>query len=213
MNKVITWLKKIRLNQIVTVFFAGILLFVSTACGDSNLLAKTADQVKQEVPDKAVTNTYKGGMNDYEDIDPRRSTTQSKAKAKSLIENAQKNVNTKGIDSPGDYAENFKSGTPLGERTKRLGENIGDSAKNAADDVAEGTKRGIRNIKENTQDAASAVKVNAQDTASSVKGKVNRDIGRTQQALEDSASAVKGKVNRDIGRTQQALDDAADAID
>lgn len=235
MNKIMTWLKSIRLARIVTIFMAGILLFVSTACGGSKVLAKTADDARQEVPGKAVTNTYKGGMNDYEDVDPRRDTSEAKAKAKALIENAQKNVDEKSINSPEDYAENYRSGTPLGERTRRLGEDIGSSAKNTAEDVAEGTKRGLENIKENAQGTPGYVKQTGKETAKlefeEAQTKANNSIKSSQQALDtagdasrnigskiqdsarDAADAVKSKVNRDIGRTQQALKDAADSID
>ncbi|HEY9823136.1 MAG TPA: DUF6658 family protein [Candidatus Sericytochromatia bacterium] len=46
MNKVIAWLKSSRLKQILTVFLAGILVFVSTACNGA-VSAKSADQVKK----------------------------------------------------------------------------------------------------------------------------------------------------------------------
>jgi outer membrane protein assembly factor BamD (BamD/ComL family) len=45
MKKVITWLKSSRLKQILTVFLAGVLVFVSTACSGAGS-AKSADQVK-----------------------------------------------------------------------------------------------------------------------------------------------------------------------
>ncbi len=235
MNKIMTWFKRIRLDRIVTVFLAGVLLLVSTACGGSKVLAKTADQARQEVPSKAVTNTYKGGMNDYEDVDPRRDTSEAKAKAKDLIQNAQRNINEKGIDSPEEYAENYRSGTPLGERVRRLGEDIGNSAENVAEGVSKGTQRGIENIKENAQQAPGYVKQTGKETATfdldKAQTQANNSIKSTQQALDNAgdagrnrgekmqrsarnaADAIKGKVNRDIGRTQQAIEDAANAID
>jgi hypothetical protein len=230
MKKVNSWLKSIRLDRILTIFLAGILLFVSTACGSSNVLAKTSDDVREEVPSSAVTNPYKGGMNDYSDVDPRRDTSEAKAKAKALIENAQKNIDNKSVDSREQYVENYKSGTPLGERVRRVGEDIGESAENVAEGVSKGTKKGIQNIKENAQEAPGYVKQTAKETADvdfeKVQAKTNNSIKSTQQALDkagdagknigdkiqdaaqDAADAVKGKVNRDIGRTQQALEDA-----
>ena len=235
MKKVITWLKSIRLDRILTVFLAGILLFVSTACGSSKVLAKTSDNVREEVPSSAVSNPYKGGMNDYSDVDARRDTSESKAKAKALIENAQKNIDEKSVDSREQYVENYKSGTPLGERVRRLGEDIGESAENVAEGVSKGTKKGIQNIKENAQEAPGYVKQTAKETADvdfeKAQAKTNNSIKSTQQALDkagdagknigdkiqdaarNTADAVKGKVNRDIGGTQQALQDATDDID
>jgi lysyl-tRNA synthetase class I len=228
-------LKRIRLDRIVTVFFAGILLFISTACGTTNALAKTADDARQEVPSKAVTNTYKGGMNDYSDVDARRDTTEAKAKAKALIENAQRNINQKSVDSPDRYADNYRSGTPLGERARRLGEDIGESAEEVTEGAAKGVQKGIQNIKENAQQAPGYLKQTGKETANfdldEAQTRANNSIKDTRQALDrasetgrslgnkiqgvaqDTADAVKTKVNRDINRTQRALDNAVDAID
>ncbi len=49
-------------------------------------------------------------------------------RADALVKNAQRNIDQKGIDSPRQYGENYKQGTPLGERVKNLGEDIGSSA-------------------------------------------------------------------------------------
>ena len=46
MIKVMAWLKSDRLKQILTVFLAGILVFISTACNGA-VSAKSADQVKK----------------------------------------------------------------------------------------------------------------------------------------------------------------------
>ena len=165
MKKVMNWMKGIRLDRILTVFLAGILLFFSTACGGSKVLAKTADDVRQEVPSRAVTNTYKGGMNDYSDVDARRDTTEAKAKAKALIENAQSNIDRKSVDSPEQYAKNYRSGTPLGERVRRIGEDIGESAEEVAGGATKGVQKGIQNIKENAQNAPGYVKQAGKETA------------------------------------------------
>lgn len=165
MKKVITWLKSIRVDRILTVFLAGVLLFVSTACGSTKVLAKTADEVRQEVPSRAITNTYKGGMNDYSDVDPRRDTSEAKAKAKALIDNAQSNIDEKSVDSPEQYAKNYRSGTPLGERVRRLGEDIGESAEEVAEGASKGVQKGVQNIKENAQNTPGYVKRAGKETA------------------------------------------------
>jgi len=232
MKKIVTWLKSIRVDRILTVFLAGILLFVSTACGSTKVLAKTADNVREEVPGRAITNTYKGGMNDYEDVDPRRDTSESKAKSKALIENAQRNINEKSVDSREQYVENYRSGTPLGERVRRIGEDIGESAEELAEGASKGTQKGVQNIKENAQQAPGYVKKAGKETANlefeEAQSKANNSMRDTRRAFDNAATAgknigdkiqdaaqstadkVKGKVNRDIGRTQQALEDAID---
>ena len=232
MKKIITWFKSIRVDRILTVFLAGVLLFVSTACGSTKVLAKTADNVREEVPGRAITNTYKGGMNDYEDVDPRRDTSEAKAKAKALIENAQRNINEKSIDSREQYVENYRSGTPLGERVRRIGEDIGESAEELAEGASKGTQKGVQNIKGNAQQAPDYVKKAGKETATvefeEAQAKANNSMRDTRRAVDNAATAgknigdkiqdaaqntadkVKGKVNRDIGRTQQALEDAID---
>lgn len=83
MNRLTAFLKKIRLVQILTVFLAGILVFVSTACNRADVMAgKTADRIREEVPSTAATSEYKGGQNQYSDVDPRNpNITSVEAKA------------------------------------------------------------------------------------------------------------------------------------
>jgi hypothetical protein len=236
MNKFITGIKNIRITRIVTGFLASLFLFVATACSNTpNVLAKTADDVRPEVPRSAVTNTHQGGMNEYSDVDPRRSTAPANSKAKALIENAQRNIDTKSADSRQQYGENYRSGTPIGERVKRLGEDVGESAEELAEGAAKGTKQGLENIRQNARNTSDYVEDVGEDTANvnidKAQAKINnaakgtrrafedtadasQDLGkRIQRTAEDAGDAVKYKVNRDINRTQRALDNAADAID
>lgn len=208
MNKVINWLKDIRLDRILTICLVGLLVVVTTACS-GGASAKTADKIREEVPGSALTNEYKGGINSYSDVDPRQSTTGAEAKAKALVDNAQRNIDEKGIDSAEQYVENYRSGTPLGERVKRIGENVGKAAENVTEDISKGTKENAQNAQKAAKGATQA----ADETANAAQSKVKSDIKTTQRAAEDTAEAVKSKVSRDVNRTQRALDDAADAID
>jgi hypothetical protein len=217
MNKVVAWLKSIRLERILTVFMAGILVFVSTACS-GQASAKTpspmtADQIRQEVPESAVTNIYEGGMNDYSDLDPRKDTTEAQAKAKGLVENVQKNIDEKSIDSPGQYVENYRGGAPLGERVQRIGENAGEAAKSVTGQAAKGAQENVQSA----QEAAGSAKQSADKTANAAQSKVKSDINNTQRTLdkavdksENVADAAQSKVKSDIKNTQRTLDKAAD---
>jgi hypothetical protein len=196
MNKVVSWLKSIRLDRIITICMAGLLMLVSTACsGNASAktpdLAPTADQIRQEVPSGAVTNRYEGGMNEYSDVDPRKDTSEAKAKAKGLIDNAQRNINEKSIDSPEQYVENYRTGAPLGERVKRIGENIGKAAGDVGEQASQGTRENLENAKAAGRDTAE----------------------NTQQAVKDTAQSAKSKVDRDVENTKRAVSKAADAID
>lgn len=192
MNKVIDWLKSIRLDRILTIFLVGVLVFVSTACS-GGASAKTADEIREEVPGSALTSPYKGGMNDYSDVDPRANTAEAKAKAKALVDNAQKNIDEKSVDSTDQYVENYRSGTPLGERVKRIGENVTDSATQVTRDASKGTQENLRNAK-------------ATDTGEDIGDKI-------QQAAQDASDAVKSTVNKGVSNTKRTLNNAADAID
>ena len=201
MNKVVDWLKSIRLDRIFTVFLVGILVFVSTAC-NAGASAKTADQIREEVPGSAVTNEYKGGMNDYSDVDPRQNTSEAQAKAKALVDNAQKNIDQKSVDSVEQYVENYRSGTPLGERVKRIGENVGNAAEDIREDVAKGSQENL----ENATDTAKSAKQVADKAPRAVESKVKSDIKTTQRAL-DNAGDTAGNIGE---RIKGAVQDVAD---
>jgi len=183
MKKVISWLKSANIGKIFTVFAAGILLFVSTACNSVQAKTadqpKTADRVREEVPSGAITNEYKGGMNSYSNVDPRFDESGSRAKAKQLIDKTERQVidmtddvgtNTKRIlDKKGENAEHFN------QNVKISSDRAGDKAKDSAKDFAEGTRKGTQNIKENTRNAGddAALKNSGNGVLSGVKNAID----------------------------------------
>lgn len=195
MNQVISWVKSIRWDRILTACLVGLLMVVSTACsGNASAktpdLAPTADQIRPEVPSGAVTNRYEGGINDYSDVDPRKNDSQAKAKAKGLIDNAQRNINEKGIDSPEQYVENYRSGAPLGERVKKIGENVGKAAEDVGQQASKGARENAANAREAAQSSADNTKQAANEAAQGAKSKVSRDIDRAQRAVSKAADAI-----------------------
>jgi gas vesicle protein len=213
MNKVIARLKSIRLDRILTAFLVGLMLLANTACSGGASAktvdsAKTADQIRQEVPSGAVTNQYKGGMNDYSDVDPRKATTEADAKAKGLVDNARRNINQKSIDSPEQYVENYRSGTPLGERTRRIGEDVGKAADNVTGEAAKGTRENVENIKAVSKDAAKSTKRTVDKTSDTVESKVKSDVRSTQRAVDKAADNTENLGDK----IKQAAQDAADAV-
>jgi len=62
-NAVIVFLKKIRLRQILTIFFAGLLLIVSTACSGAD--AQGANPQNPAVQAGGANNPYKNGGDKY----------------------------------------------------------------------------------------------------------------------------------------------------
>ncbi|MBD6619084.1 hypothetical protein FNW02_25490 [Komarekiella sp. 'clone 1'] len=196
MKKISAWLNNIRPVKILTVFLAGIFIFLTQACGDPGI-AKQPPQPDAQSPYTKRYDPTKdyplsapaGGMNNFSDVDPRARGTEKAAndKSEALSKNAQRNVEQKGIDSTEQYGRNFQKGTPLGERAKNLGEDVGSSAEELGEGVAKGTKRGIENIKENTQNAAKSLTKNAQ--------RAGEDAGKNiQRTAEDASDAVNRTV-------------------
>ena len=207
MNKVINWLKDIRLDRILTICLVGLLVFVTTACS-GGASAKTADKIREEVPGSALTNEYKGGINSYSDVDPRQNTTGAEAKAKALVDNAQRNIDEKGIDSTEQYVENYRSGTPLGERTRRIGEDVGEAAKNVGEDVSKGVQKNAQQTKATAQDAAINTKQAADKTSRTAQSKVNEGVKGAQRSVDNAADAGDSLGDK----IKQAAENAADAI-
>ncbi|MCL1473884.1 DUF6658 family protein [Argonema antarcticum] len=166
MNNAISLIKRLNFVQVLTVFFAGIILFVSTACGSPSVQAKGLNNPRLEVPKEAVTNNYEGGMNDYSDVDPRLDTSAANKKADRLIESAEHNLTAR----TGNPAEAIKravndapdSAKEAGRNVNQAAGNFADKAADSAKDFAAGTRRGVENIKENTQDAAKDVAKSAE---------------------------------------------------
>ncbi|MBD2212141.1 hypothetical protein H6G27_20035 [Nostoc linckia FACHB-104] len=192
MKKFTAWLQNFRPVKIVGVFLAGILLLVTQACNRPTIAGQPAQPGSQPPnaerydPTKSYNlSSPQGGMNNFSDVDPRARGDEkaAEARAKGLRDNAQRNVDEKGIDSPGQYVENYRQGTPFGQRVKNLGDDIGSSASEVGEGVAKGTKRGLENIKENTQNAAEGLGRNAQRTGDDVKTNL-------QRSAEDAGDAV-----------------------
>ncbi|MEH2162362.1 MAG: hypothetical protein V7K38_15280 [Nostoc sp.] len=198
MKKAMNWLKSIRPLKVLTVFLAGMFIFLTQACGDPGI-ATQPPQPGAQAPNIERSDSTKdyplnspaGGMNNFSDVDPRAIDEKAaNDRAKALVKNAQKNIDQKGIDSREQYGRNFQQGTPLGERVKNLGEDIGTSANELGEGIAKGTQRGIENLKGNTQNTAEDVTKNVQRGA--------EDAGKNvQRTAEDAGNAVKRTV-RDV---------------
>ncbi|MEH2105667.1 hypothetical protein [Nostoc sp.] len=184
MKKAMTWLKNIRPLKVLTVFLAGIFFFLTQACGAPGIATQPpqpgaqAPNTERYDPTKDYPlSSPSGGINNFSDVDPRaRDEKAANDKAEALVKNAQKNIEQKGADSPEQYGQNYKQGTPLGERVKNLGEDIGSSAEEVRKGLVKGTQRGIENIKGNTQNAAEDVTKNVQRGAEDAGDAVKRTV-------------------------------------
>lgn len=234
MNRLTAFVKKVRLGQILTVFLAGILVLVSTACTRTDVIAgPTSDQIREEVPSGAVTSKYKGGMNEYSDVDPRdKNITAAEAKAQFLKEQAQRRIDTKSSNNVGQNVR--RVGDEGGDKLNQIGNKVNENvraAKRNAEEFGENTKKGLANIKDNSRegvkgakevakDATQGVRETADDAASSLQSNLSQGKENVKDAArnvkynsEDISDKVRAKVSRDIDRTQRAAERAADSID
>ena len=234
MKRLTAFLKKNRAVQILTVFLAGILVLVSTACTRADMTAgKTSDQIREEVPSEAVTSVYKGGQNQYSDVDPRTPNVKtSEAKAQLLKDQAQQRIDTKSSSNVGENVRRVADDAP--DKLDQIGQKLNDNVRMAqrkADEFGDKTKQGFANLKENTgeglkgtkevvKEVTDGAKERAADATESLKynlsqGKENvKDAARNvKYNAEDASDKVRAKVNRDIDKTQRAAERAVDAID
>lgn len=216
MKKLIATIKKIRLSQILVTCMAGILLFVSTACG-GKVEAKGPDTVitgrRQEVPagGKAVvgkknprlevpggtatspspdvTNTFRGGptMNEFSDVDPRAEGLEKAASQKAQA--LKENAERNLIDQTGDVGENTKRILDKkGENAEDFGKNVQRSAERAQD-KAQGT---AEDLARGTRKGTENIKENTSDAT--------RGLNRSaSQAAEDAKDSAKG-LTKDASR-------------
>lgn len=219
MDRVIARIKNINLGKIITVFLSVIIMFVSTACSGGAQAktpapGKTADQVRHEVPSGAVTSEYKGGMNDYSDLDPRADFSDKQAKAKGLVDLTERQV----IDETDDVGTNTKrildkkgeNARDLGKNAKEDFQDAGDKAQKSVRDFSKGTQRGIENIKDNTQDSVSDANKSTMRAADNVKEN-SKDAGKNvfdsaKDAADQASSYVQNKTNEAVSGAKRAID-------
>ena len=215
MKRVTAFLKRIRAVQILTVFLAGILVLVSTACsrpdvtaektdvtaGTTDVItAKTSDQIREEVPSGAVTSEYKGGMNDYSDVDPRnKKVTAAEAKAQLLKEQAQHRIDTKSSNNVGENVRRVGDDAP--DKLNQVGEKVKEDASTAqskAENFGDKTKQGFANLKENTREGLKGAKNIVKEATEGAKERVSEGT----ESLRYNTSGGQENINdaaRDAG--------------
>ncbi|MEB3882129.1 DUF6658 family protein [Lyngbya sp. CCY1209] len=184
MKRLYHYLKSLRLRHLVTVFLAGTLLVISTACGTPE------------------TKGFQGEVGAYPNSEQPARTDASRAasKANQLSENARKNIDK--VNSPEDFAEEFQEGKPLGERVKNLSKDVGESFQDLGQGVAEETPNKVNNLKENTADAAKSAKRAAENASNTVK-----------ETAEDTAKSAKRTAEDATTSAKRAAEDAKDALE
>lgn len=213
MNSVVSFLKTLRLERIIIVFVAGVLLLLNTGCSRPDVQASRPDSGRvlshessgqggtynqrrgQQTELYDTIQERKGGMNEYSDVDPRVNTRGADAKARALVNNAENNVQK--VQNPEEFAEEYRQGKPFGERVQHVVDRVTNATENTANDAAKGTRRGIENLKDNSQTAVDEVSEGArhasQNTSNAAKNQIKRSARGVQEGVENAADAL----NRD----------------
>jgi predicted small secreted protein len=196
-TSITSFLRRFRLERTVIAVLAGILLLTTTACnppspevsgtGSYNQKVGQQKDIQQDI--YGTNQRQKGGMNTYSDTDPRRNVKGADAKARALVDQANRNTNR--VNDPEDFAESYRSGRPLDQRVRNVTERVGDAFNGLTDDVSEGTQRGVRNLQENVKDAGRDARGVAQDVRQNT-----REAGKSvQRAAEDAKDYAQDRAN------------------
>lgn len=174
MKRLIAAVKSIHLRKVLAIFFAGFLVFLTTACsgaqakGSMNAMGdRQSNSPEQGIPGHR-SERYEGGMNGFSDVDPRMKNTGSvSAKAKGLVDNAERNV----IDQSQD----------IGTNTKRILDKKGENVKHLGQNAKEDSQSFGRRV-ERTADQL--------DDVTSGRGNFSRGAERAGNAIQDNTRGV-----------------------
>lgn len=198
MNKILSFFKSIQLARVLMVAAVSVLLVFSTACSRAN--ATDASSMKD--PSGSSPNPpgqvqpYKGGMNNFDDVDTTRmDKTSVDAKAKALKDRVERNINEKGIDSPEQYVKNYRSGTPLNERVENIGKDLGQTADDIKDNLQGFGERGPKNLERNTKD---------------LPEKASRTFDQAKQNAKAAGEDVSRGVKEPLNKAGKVLDRASE---
>ncbi|WP_106241345.1 DUF6658 family protein [Pleurocapsa sp. CCALA 161] len=190
MRNIVQFIKSINIKQILTVFIAGCLLVVSTACsqdgaakvGTKAEAARTSvNTSSRDTYDKYDANQeYKGGMNQYNDDRRYDSDAGAASKAKTLVDTAKRRQ----VDNVGDLVDNVT------ERAKN-------TAKDARREVPRTLKDNTEDAVDYVQDKSGKLQRNLSKVPGGVKDVVDEATSPAQDALNDASKATR-KTAKDI---------------
>ncbi|MBD2070896.1 hypothetical protein H6F93_25840 [Leptolyngbya sp. FACHB-671] len=187
MNKAFSWLKRNQLVRALVVVLAGVSMLLSTACSSGPNIPKvsgegsyTGNAPQMEIYKRVQPN--EGGMNEYSNVDPRANTTRADAKAKGLVDNAERNIQ-RGFDDVREAPE------VLGGYVKEGGRNLGEQARQTTNELQQGAREGSRNLRRNAAEAREGAGNVVQDA----KGRTNEAVRGTQRALDDASNKLDSR--------------------
>jgi hypothetical protein len=208
MKRIISFVKSLRLKQVLTVFFAGTLLFLNTACSGS-AQAKMPTAVGAPDPHPVgQRQPYEGGMNNYSDTAPGQAVKGTAEKTKALIDRAEKDISTKSVNSVDQYVENYRNGAPIQDRVGNIVDNtkevagsakndvksLGDRLKRSGEDAVEKTKELGERLKDGTANVSDNLGIN-EGLAKDGKREIDNAGRKAARAADDAAIKTKRAIN------------------
>lgn len=204
MNQIF-FLKGNRLNRILAAVTVSLLMLFSTACSRADAALKNPSGSNPP----GQVQPYKGGMNNFDDVDTTRFDKSSvDAKAKALRDRVARNIKEKGIDSPEQYVENYRSGTPLNKRIENIGDDLGDSANDIKENLQKVGARGSKNLEQNVKDVPDQASRTFDQAKQNVKA-AGKDVSRGVKTPIDKAADA---INRAGDFAEDKADDTAAAV-
>ena len=191
MQSLIQTIKSINIRQILTVFLAGCLLIISTACSQGNV-AQAGGKAYTETAKRAMSDTYddydanqgfKGGMNGYND--DRRYDAGTAAKAKTLVDTAKRRK----ADDLGEFTDNVL------ERSVVNG------------DANEKATKAFTNKLENNKDKAANY---IQDKSENLKDNLSKVPGGTKKVVKEAANTAQDAVENATRATSKTAKEIKD---
>lgn len=211
MSKIFSLLKGIQLDRILVAVTVSLLMLFSTACDRATATDTTTlkDASGSSPNPPGQVQPYKGGMNNFDDVDTTRFDKSSvDAKAKALKDRVERNLSQKGIDSPEQYVKNFRSGTPLNERIKNIGDDLGESADDAKENLQQFGDRGSKNLERNVK----GVPEQASRTLDQAKQNVKAAGQDASRGVKEPINKAADALNRAGDFAEDKADDTADAV-
>ena len=207
MNKFVSAIKSVRLGQVLTIFLAGALLLISTACAGNAQAKIPQDAMKGSNP-VGQSQPYEGGMNNFSDTAPGQAAKGTAAKTKALIDRAERDINTKRVDSVDQYVDNYRSGAPLDERAKKLTDNVKGAVKDTADD-AKGLGDRVSNASDRVGDKSKALGQRIKNSADNVAENTKQASDNTVKSAKNAAEALKDNTKDAAKSVSRSVKDAA----
>ena len=196
MKKLIKIIKSLKLKQILTVFLAGSLIAISTACSNDGNVAQAGGKTYTDNAKRAMSDTYddydanqnfKGGINGYDD--DRRYDSETAGKAQTLIDTAKRRK----ADDLGEYTDNVLERSVLnGDVDEKATESFSDKlernkdkASNYIDNKSDKLQRNLERVPGETKEVLDKAADTAQDAAQDASRAAEKNTNRVKNNFED----------------------------